>query len=65
MITRSTVERFLTACSRPRPYRFLDSLVQDGDTAPRCRKHGIEKARHSYGSELWVCPECFPAEVSA
>lgn len=65
MIDANTVSRFVRSCATPRPYRFLDTLIKDTTPAPTCRKHAVSKVRHAYGAELWVCPECFPTEVSA
>lgn len=59
----ATVVRFVREASRPRPYRFLHSLIQHEDSAPRCRKHDVPKVPHKYGEQLLVCPECFPAEA--
>ena len=63
MIEATTVKRFVSKCAQQQPYRFLDSLVGDSPHLPLCRTHGVAKTHHVYGAQLWVCPECFPAEV--
>ena len=63
VISTATAERFVTAAGEPRPYAFLQSLVQQNESSSMCRKHGVMKVQHTYGPQLQVCPECFPAEV--
>ena len=59
----ATVRRFVREASKPRPYRFLHTLIEHRDATPRCRRHDVPKVPHVYGDQLLVCPECFPAEA--
>lgn len=63
MIDKSAVTRFLRKCGTPQPYRFLTALVAEDYDPPKCRQHGELKVEHTYGTQLWVCPKCFPAEA--
>lgn len=61
---KEAVARFVQKCGQAHPYRFLDTLIHDGDTYSTCRVHSTEKVPHSYGEQVRVCPECFPDEVA-